>query len=73
MTFGRKRGDDKLYKQWVKHGDLPVETIPRRENSREVSVGRGKNNRGLRLLYILLGVSILVLCVGLALLLTQSC
>lgn len=71
MKFGRDK--DKLYKQWVKHSDLPSEAIPQKESSEDVPVDRGRNKQGPHLLYILLGVGILILCVGLVLLLVQSC
>ena len=31
MKFGRK-GEDKLYKEWVKHGDLTPEAVPPKES-----------------------------------------
>ena len=73
MKFRRKKGKDKLYEQWVKHGDLSPEAIPQKESPPDVPVGREKNERGLPVVYILLGVSILILCIGLVLLLVQSC
>jgi len=71
--LGRKMGKDNLIKQWVEHGDLSPEAVPQKESPEEVPAGKEKSVPGLRLLYILLGVSLLVLCVGLALLLLQSC
>ena len=73
MKLGHKKGEDKLYKQWVKHGDLSPGTTPQEESPSDVSAGREKNKQGLRGLYILLGVSIFVLGAGLVLLLIQSC
>ena len=73
MKLGHKKGEDKLYKQWVKHGDLPSEAIPPKESPGDVLRGREKNEQGLRTLYILLGVGIFILGVGLVLLLIQSC
>ena len=73
MKFLRKRKEDKLYKQWVERGDLPPEAIPREETPKDVLVGRERGERGLRVLYILLGVSILILCVGVIILFTQWC
>lgn len=31
MGPGRKRRQDKLYKQWIKHAGLPSEAVPRKE------------------------------------------
>jgi len=77
MKPSRKKGEDKLYQQWVNHGDLPPEDIPQKEGPADMPVDkgkdRGKNEPSLRVLYILLGASILLLCAGLVLLLVQSC
>jgi len=99
MAFGRKRGQDKLYKQWVSHGDLVPETRPPRERLRkerpkreapvdiqasreereeDVKLDReesielsreGGNRRTPTILYILLAVSMALLCAGLVLVL----
>ena len=78
MKFIRRTREEKLYKQWVKRGDLSPEAIPQKESPGDVPVGReekgrGENGQSLRMLYILLGVSILVFCIGLVLLLVQLC
>ncbi len=73
MKFSRKKGEEKLYEQWIKHGELAPEAIPQDESPGDVPVGGGKNERDLRVLYILLAVSMLMLCTGLVLLLVQSC
>ena len=73
MTSGGKKGGDKLYKQWVKHGDLASESIPQKESPKEAPMGRGKTGQRSRRLYILLGVAIAALCAGLVLIFTQSC
>jgi len=72
MKLGRKRGEGKLYKQWVKHSDLPPEAIPQKKSHGEVPAVREKTRQGFRLLYILLGLGIIVLCVGLVFILIQS-
>ncbi len=69
MKFGRKRRQDKLYKQWVKYGDLPVEAIPRKESPNRVPISRESKGRGLDVLYILLAIAILMFIVGVALVL----
>jgi hypothetical protein len=73
MKSNRKKGEDKLYQQWVKHGDLSPEAVPQKESPADMPVDRGKNEPSLRVLYILLGASMLLLCTGLVLLLVQSC
>ena len=87
MGFIRKKGQDKLYKQWVKYDDLPPEAVPREEESpkvtdvpvlrgkerEEVPVGREKVRRDPVVLYLGLGIAVVVLCVGLVLLFSQSC
>ena len=81
MKFIQKRRQDKLYKQWVKHGDLPLEAIPQKESPREVPIsrereapisrereapiGRERKGRGLGGLYLLLIISFLILGLGL--------
>jgi len=61
-------------KKWSKHARLPREAIPQKEaptGKKEAPTDR--NGRRLNLLYILLGVSMLVFCAGLVLLLIQYC
>ena len=67
MTSGSKKGGDKLYKQWVKHGDLTPESIPQKESPREVPGGKERTGQRSYKLYILLAVAIAALCVGLVL------
>jgi len=73
MKFRRKTGKDKLYEQWVKHGNLPPEAIPQKESPEDVPVGREKNKRVSPVVYISLGAGILIWCICLVLLLVQSC
>ncbi len=73
MKFRRKKGEDKLYEQWVKHGDLPPEAIPQKESPEDVPVEREKKERTPRITYILIGAGILIWCICLVLLLVQSC
>ena len=73
MKPSRRKREDKLYKQWVKHGDLPPEAIPQKESSGALRIGREKTKQGRRVLYILLGLGIFTLCIGLVLLVMQSC
>ena len=85
MKSGDK-GKDKLYRQWMEHGDLPSgkaspqkdipskdippRTIPQEESIEEIPLSREETKRRSPLLYILLAVSITMLCVGLVLIFT---
>ena len=71
-TSAQKRRGDKLYKQWAKHSELPTEVIPSTELPREIPARRERKGIRLPSLYLLLGVCIVVLGVGLVLLFTQS-
>ena len=76
MGFWPRR-KDKLYKQWSEHSGLPVEAIPKKEvapkreevEERPVRAGRGEQR--LPILYILLGVAILLVIVGVVILFMQ--
>lgn len=70
MRFGRKKREDKLYQQWARHSDLSHEAIPQKEASRDISLEAEKNKHRRRVLYILLGVGIALLCVGLVFIFT---
>ena len=72
MKFGRRRREDKLYKQWAKYDGLPREAIPRKENFKEVPASGGKRGGGLGMLYVLLVIGFLLLAAGLILLLNQG-
>ena len=75
----QKKKSAKLYKQWMKYANLPPEAVPSTETPREtpakrVTPARGEGN-GQRFptLYILLILGIVIIIVGFALILTQSC
>jgi len=70
MRFGRKKNEDSLYQQWARHSNLPPEAISQKEASQDVPVKIEKNKRS-RNLYIMLGIGISLLCVGLVLLFTK--
>jgi len=73
MRFGRKKKDEKLYQQWEQYSSLPTEAVPQEEAPRDVmAMGKKKTPRP-RILYILLGVGIALLCVGLVYLYGFSC
>ena len=75
--FGRRRREEKLFKQWAKHADLPTAAIPKKETQTDKGLSfkaiprketySGKDRRPFDVLYILLGVSLLILCVGIIL------
>ena len=74
MGFFKRRGEEKLYKQWSKYASLPPEAIPEKETPRDTPAPREKReSRSSPVLYILLVAAALILCVGVVLLLTQSC
>ena len=72
MKYLRRRREEKLYKQWGQHANLPPEAIPQREVSTDIPVTGEKHEPRPSVLYILLGVAVLVLCAGVVLLLIQS-
>ena len=75
MKYLRRRREEKLYKQWGTYANLPPETIPQRESSKDIqdiSVTEEKRGLSPRVLYILLGVAILLLVIGIILLAVQS-
>lgn len=72
---GRRKG--RLYEQWVQRADLPPEAIPRKrvaeDGTPKIERERLQQPTLYVLLYVLLGASIAVLCMGLVLLIVQSC
>jgi len=70
MNDSRKR-EEKLLKQWKEYGDIPPESAEQQDNSENVPVDTDRKKRRLRVLYILLGFSIIILVVGLVLLFIQ--
>ncbi|MFC1907865.1 zinc-ribbon domain-containing protein [Chloroflexota bacterium] len=63
----------KLYKQWVEYAALPDEEIPSKKAShRDTPVKLEKNKSSFNSLYLLLGITIVILCVGLVLLIMKS-
>lgn len=75
MKVSRKKGGDKLYKQWVKRGDLPPETIHPSTNNTEDVHPQARKPEAIspRVLYLLFAVSLLMLGAGLIFLLIYSC
>ncbi len=42
MQFWKRRGEERLYKQWVEHNGLPSDVIPQREAKEK---GEGEEKR----------------------------
>jgi len=73
-NYLQRRRKGRLYQQWVEKAGLPPEAIPREEVPEDITTEKvGRELLRLQILYILLGVSLVILCVGLTLLITQSC
>ncbi len=75
LKYLRRRKKRKLYQQWVERSSLPPDAIPREEVAEDMipmpQVDKQKSR--LNLLGILLGTSLVILCVGLILLIVHSC
>ncbi len=63
----------KLHRQWVESAGLPAEAIPKEEAAEDMMPPEDKSQSRLNLLSILLGVSLVILCVGLIFLMVYSC
>lgn len=48
MSFWKRRREEKLYKQWMKHNGLPFEAIPQRETTEDRRLRVEKRDRTLR-------------------------
>ena len=46
MKFWRRRREEKLYKQWAKHAELPSEAIPQRETPKDMPTKGEEKDRG---------------------------
>ena len=63
----------KLYKQWMEHADLPDEEIPSEKTPyRGTPVRVEKNKSPSNIMYLLLGITIIILFVGLVLFIMKS-
>ena len=72
LKYLRRRRKEKLYHQWVERSGLPPEALPQ-EVAGDITPKMDGKKRHLYILYVLLGVSIVLLCLGLILLAMQSC
>ena len=46
MKFWRRIREEKLYKQWAKHAELPPEAIHQRETPKDVTTKGEEKDRG---------------------------
>ena len=63
----------KLYKQWVERGELPPEAVPGEESDEDIIPKIDKERLHLPKLYIILGASLVILCIGITLVIVRSC
>ena len=73
LEYLRKRKRTALYQQWMEKSNLGREAIPPEEITRSIILKIDKERLRLPVLYIFLGVSLGILCVGLILLAVHSC
>ena len=74
LKYFRKREKRKLYRQWVERANLSPDAISREEVAEDtISIPQAdKQQSPPIILYILLGVAVVVLCVGLILFFVYS-
>ena len=68
-TWRRRR----LYNEWLERGELPPEAVPREELDEDIIPKIDKGKLHLPILYIILGASLVILCLGIALFIVRSC
>ena len=73
LKYLRTRRKRRLYQQWIKRADLPTEAVPEEEFTQDITPKIGKEQLRPRLLYVLLGASLVMLCIGLISLIVHSC
>ncbi len=73
LKYPQRRGEKRLYRQWVETAGLPPEAIPQEEVAGDIIPKTDKNKLRLKVLYILLVASIMILCTGVVLLIMYSC
>ena len=76
LNYFQRRRKGKLYEQWVQRAGLPPEAIPREkiaEVAEDVTPKIEKERLHQPILYVLLGASLVIFCVGFILLIVQSC
>lgn len=73
LKYMRTRKKRKLYRQWVKRAGLPPEAVPEEEFTQDIIPKIDKEKLRLRVLYMLLGASLVILFGGLIALILYSC
>ena len=73
VKYLRGRRKKKLYQQWVERAGLPPEAIPQEEVAEDLIPKIDKEQLRLPILFMLLGASLVILCVGLVLLIAYAC
>jgi hypothetical protein len=73
LNYFPRRRKEKLYEQWVQSADLPPEAIPREKVREDIRPKKEKESLQQPILYILLGASLVIFCVGFVLLIVESC
>ena len=80
LNYFPRRRKEKLYEQWVQRADLPPEAVPRekvhediRPKHEDIRPKKEKEPLQQPILYILLGASLVIFCVGFILLISESC
>jgi len=73
IWYLRRRRKLKLYRQWVEQADLAPGAIPPEEIAEDITTKIDTAYLRLHILYVLLGVALGILGVGLILLVVQSC
>ena len=72
-SYLQRRRKGRLYQQWVERAGLPPEAIPQEEVAEDIIPKIDKEQLRLPILFMLLGASLVILCVGLVLLIAYAC
>lgn len=73
LNYLQRRRKMRLYQQWVEKDGLPPEAIPQEDSAEDITPKIEKERPHLPILYMLLGGAFIIFCVGLILLIAQSC
>ena len=73
LKYFRRKKKRKLYQQWVERASLSPDAIPREEIAEDMIPQIDKQQSRLNMFSILFGISLVILCAGLILLIVYSC
>ena len=73
LKYFRRKKKRKLYQQWVERASLSPDAVPQEEVAEDMIPQIDKKQSRLNILSILLGISLVILCAGLILLIVSSC